>query len=97
MSAGSKDQRCTMIPVIQTGFGEGKNKTQLASFGTPPQAYQEATGENQSYLSSKFLMQMVVCKKSEWTLNCTHETISPSLLARTLLYELDFMSTVVCY
>lgn len=32
------------------------------SFGTPAQAYQEATGENQSYLSSNFLMQMVVRK-----------------------------------
>lgn len=95
MSTRTKDQRCTMIPVIQTGFGEGKNKTQRASyssFGTPPQAYQEATGENQSYLSSNFLMQMVVRKISEWTPNCTHWNILPSLLAWTLL-----MSTVVCY
>lgn len=49
MSAGFNNQKCTMIPVIQTGFGEGKNKTQLASyssFGIPPQAYQEATGAN---------------------------------------------------
>lgn len=67
-----------MIPVIQTGFGEGKNKTQLASyssFGIPPQAYQEVTGENQSYLSSNFLMQRVVQEISEWTLNCTHQSL----------------------
>lgn len=89
-----------MIPVIQTGFGKGKNRTQLASyssFGIPPQAYQEATGENQSYLSSKFLMQVVVWKISEWTLNGTDKNISPSLLAWTLLYELPFLGTVVCY
>lgn len=85
-----------MIPVIQTGFGEGKTKTQqlanYSSFGIPPQAYQETTGENQSYLSSNLLMQVVVWKMSEWTLNCTCYNILPSLLAWNLV-----MSTVVCY
>lgn len=45
-----------MIPVIPTGFGEGTNETQqpasYSCFGTPPRAYQRATGENQLFAQS---------------------------------------------